>query len=123
VRDLPRDPAAPDAIGVAFGAASAALWSQREALELVLFKLVEERFVLESGSTRWLGHADGEVRSALSRVRGGEVIRAAEADALARAVGLPAGSSLLELADAAPEPWHHVLTEHRTALRALVRYI
>ncbi len=113
----------PEAIALGFGAVSAALWSQREALELVLFKLVQERFVLTSGSTRWLGRADAEVRAAIGRLQGGEVIRAAEADALALTVGIPAGASLAELADAAPEPWHLVLTEHRTVLREVVREI
>ena len=31
------------------------LWRQREALELLLFKLEEERLVLASGRQRWLG--------------------------------------------------------------------
>lgn len=104
----------------AFAAVSSILWSEREALELLLFKLVEEQLVVTSGATRWLSRADGEVRAALDRVRAGEVIRAAEVEALALALGLPLETSLGELAQAAPEPWSTVLADHRTALRQLI---
>ncbi len=104
----------------AFAAVSTILWSEREALELLLFKLVEEQLVVTSGSPRWLSRADAEVRAALDRMRAGEVVRAAEVEALAMSLGLPVETSLAELAAAAPEPWDLVLTEHRNALRELV---
>lgn len=104
----------------AFAAVSAMLWTERETLEHVLFKLVQEQLVLSSGATRWLNRADGEVRAALEGLRRGEVIRAAEVEALARALKLPLESTLAELAAVAPEPWNDVLTEHRVALRGLV---
>jgi hypothetical protein len=103
-----------------YASVAAVLWTEREALELVLFKLVEEQFVLTSGSTRWLNRADAELRVALDRLRGNEVLRAAEVEALGLGLGVPLETTLAELADLAPEPWSMVLAEHRTALRSLV---
>jgi hypothetical protein len=103
-----------------YAAVAAVLWTEREALELVLFKLVEEQLVLTAGSTRWLNRADAELRIALDRLRGNELARAAEVEALALGLGVPLETTLAELADTAPEPWGMVLAEHRTALRSLV---
>lgn len=113
----------PTGTAPAFGTASALLWSLREALERVLFKLVEEQLVLTSGSTRWLHHADEEVRVAISALQAGEVVRAMELDELARSLGMPDDASLADFAEAAPESWRLVLSDHRSALRALVREI
>jgi hypothetical protein len=104
----------------AFAAVAALLWDEREALEQLLFKLVEEQLILVSGSTRWLNRADAEVRTAVTSLRASEVLRAAEVDALARRLELPAETTLVELAEKAPEPWPLVLSEHRGALRGLV---
>jgi hypothetical protein len=103
-----------------YASVAALLWAEREALELVLFKLVEEQLVVSSGSTRWLNRADAELRVALNRLRDNEVARAAEVEALAAELRVPLSSSLADLAGAAPEPWGMVFAEHRTALRSLV---
>jgi hypothetical protein len=104
----------------AFAAVAALLWDEREALEQLLFKLVEEQLILVSGSTRWLNRADAEVRVSVTALRASEVMRAAEVDGLARRLDLPVETTLGELADRAPEPWPLVLIEHRDALRELV---
>jgi len=95
---------------------STALWRERELLEMLLFKLEEEELVLASGRTRWLGRATREVESVLDQIRGVELGRAIEADDAAREVGIPEGSSLLELAKAAPSPWNDLLRGHHVAL-------
>ena len=95
---------------------SAALWRERELLEMLLFKLEEEELVLASGRTRWLGRATREVESVLDQIRGVELGRAVEADDAAREVGIPEGASLLELAMAAPSPWNDLLRGHHVAL-------
>lgn len=102
-----------------FGAVSAVLWDERDTLELLQFKLTEENLLLTSGSTRWLHRADAEVRAVLERLRVGEVARAAEAQAMARLLGIAAETTLAALADAAPEPWSTLLGEHRSALQGL----
>jgi FlgN protein len=101
-------------------AVSALLWTERETLEFLLFKLVEEQLVLASGSARWMHRADVEVQAAVDRMRTSEVARAAEMEAVAGTLRLPLQATLAELASAAPEPWPLLLTDHRTALRALI---
>jgi FlgN protein len=102
-----------------YTAVSNSLWMQREALQILLYRLTCEQLVLTSGSTRWLPRADDEVRAAVDLLRGGEVLRAAEVDQLTRLLDLDPDASLGELAEAAPEPWGTMFADHRTALRAL----
>jgi hypothetical protein len=95
------------------------LWEEREVLERVLFKLVEQQLIVEAGQTRWLAAANNEVEAAAMALRGSEVLRSAEVDALAEVLGLAPGATLAELAAAAPEPWADMLREHRDALIVL----
>src|SRR5256885_5697397 len=99
-----------------YAAVSDALWAQRETLQTLLYRLVCEKLGLASGSHRWLARADNEVRAALSQLRGGELIRAAEVEELTRILGLDPDVSLAELAAASPEPWASLLADHRGAL-------
>lgn len=99
------------------------LWSERHLLELLLFKLEEEQLVLTSGRTRWLGHATREVETVLDQIRDAELGRAAEADAVARELGLDEGASLLELSQHAPAPWDELLRAHRDAFVTLTSEI
>jgi hypothetical protein len=95
------------------------LWRQREALELLLFKLEEEQLVLASGSDRWHRHAGREVELVLEQIRHTEVLRAMESDDTAAALGLPPGVSLSAMSAAAPEPWAGMLRAHRAAFLLL----
>jgi FlgN protein len=99
------------------------LWREREALDLLLFKLEEEQLVLATGRTRWLAHATREVEFVLDRIRQTELLRAVEVDAAAAELGLPPSPSLQALADAAPPPWGDVLRDHRRAFLALTAEI
>lgn len=102
---------------------SGVLWRERQLLELLLFKLEEEQLILTSGRTRWLGHATREVESVLDQIRTAEIGRAVEADAVARELGLPEGSGLRALADAAMPPWDELLGEHHQAFVSLTSEI
>jgi FlgN protein len=102
---------------------SSTLWREREALELLLFKLEEEQLVLASGRSRWLAHATREVEIVLDRIRQTEVLRAVQVEAAATALGLPPNPSLVQLADAAPGPWGDMLRDHRKAFLALTAEI
>ena len=106
-----------------FAAVAAVLWTEREALEQVLYYLQVEQLVLTAGATRWLNHADADLRVALERLRTTEVLRAAEASELASSARLPFQLTLAQLAAVAPDPWGMVLSEHRAALRSLVAEI
>jgi hypothetical protein len=98
---------------------SAILWRERHLLELLLFKLDEEQLVLAAGRTRWLPRATREVEMVLEEIRQTELERAVEVSRLALDLGLPAGASLRQLAEAAPEPWQEILVEHRQAFLAV----
>lgn len=104
----------------AFPDLAALLWTVRESLELVLFKLVEVRLILTTGAARWLARADSELRAALEDLHAVEVLRAVEVAELVRSLGGSAGATLADLARAAPEPWPAMLAEHRGALAALL---
>ena len=103
-----------------FSALSSALWLQREALQVMLYRLICKQLLLKAGAGRWQVAADDDVRAAFERLQDGEVLRAAEADELAHTLGLDADASLSELVERAPEPWHTVLADHRDAIRLLV---
>jgi hypothetical protein len=92
---------------------SSILWRERDMLELLVFKLEEERLVLSSGRTRWLAHATREVELVLEQIRLTEVLRAAEVAVVGAALGLGTNASLGELADAADEPWCDLFRQHR----------
>jgi FlgN protein len=119
-RDRSRWAQAPTRVAEAFAAFTSMLWRERECVEVLLFKLVEQQLILSSGHTRWLHFADDEVRAAAEALREAELIRAAELDLLAQQLGLSADTTLNELADVAPEPWDSVLRDHGEALRSLV---
>jgi hypothetical protein len=88
-------------------------------LELLLFKLDEEQLVLAAGRTRWLARATREVEMVLEEIRQTELERAVEVSRVAGDLGLPAGASLRQLADAAQPPWRDMLIEHRQAFLSL----
>jgi hypothetical protein len=98
---------------------SAILWRERHLLELLLFKLDEEQLVLAAGRTRWLPRATREVEMVLEEIRQTELERAVEVSRVAVDLKLPAGASLRQLADVAPDPWHDMLLEHRHAFLTL----
>jgi hypothetical protein len=102
-----------------FAEVSTVLWTERELLELLLFKLEEEQLVLASARTRWLAHATREVEMVIEQIRGAELSRAVAVDELAAELGLPSGPSLTALAEAAPSPWDEMLRDHRQAFLAL----
>lgn len=61
----------------------------------------------------------GDLRAAIEDLRLGEILRSAETEELARALGLPADASLAGLAAVAAEPWQTILLDHLVALRRL----
>jgi hypothetical protein len=112
--DPPRDD-----VAETFGDLAALLWREREILEDLLFRLVEQQLILSAGGARWLPKADHEVRAVAETLQEHEIVRAAEVNELVRHYALPGDTSLRELAAFAPEPWPLVLLEHREALRLL----
>ena len=96
------------------------LQRERLLLELLVFKIKELRHLLVEGDARFLGWASEEVERAVEAVRLVELERAVLVQDMSGAS--PDGDEsqvLRRLAEAAPEPWGVVLTEHRLALQAL----
>ena len=99
------------------------LWRERQLLELLLFKLEEEQLLLAAGRSRWLAHATREVETVLAEIKRVELTRAADVEALAVSLGLPANASLRDLSENAPAPWNSVFDEHREAFLAATQEI
>lgn len=98
---------------------SSVLWRERNLLELLLFKLDEERLLLGAGLDGWLPRATHEVELVRAELHRIEEPRTRAVDGLAAELGLPPGTALAEVAAAAPPPWDGLLEEHRAAFRAL----
>lgn len=104
-------------------ALSTVLWRERQLLELLLFKLVEEQMVLAAGADRWLPRATREVELVVEQVRVAELGREVEVGALTGALGLGEGVTLRELIALVDDPWPEILTKHREAFLELTREI
>lgn len=106
-----------------FAAVSDVLWRERELLDMLIFKLDQERLLLADGNVRWLARATHEIDLVLEQIRLTELTRAIEVDALAAELGLPPAPTLAALADAAPSPWGELFAAHRIAFAALSEQI
>lgn len=106
-----------------FAEVSTMLWRERDALQFLLYKLVTEQLIVTSGQARWLAQANEEIEFALEQLRGTEVLRAAETDALADQLGIPSPATLAQLESVADEPWSTLYAEHRRALLDLMAEI
>lgn len=107
--------------GAAFASLTAVLWNEREAVDEVLFKVVQERLLLQAPALRWLSRADTELDGAIRVMRARAHERTEAVAQLAAVFGLGPRCTLAQLIAVAPEPWPAVLADHRTALRVLVR--
>ena len=99
------------------------LWRERRLLDLLVFKLEEERFVLESGRMRWLTHATREVEKVLEEINRVELERAMAVAGTSRELRTSDAPSLREMAAIAAPPWDGIFAAHRSALLLLVREI
>jgi hypothetical protein len=108
-----------------FEALAELLWTEREALDELLCKVVvgelTARAAAQTAAQDAVDDVQREIASVLERLRLAEVLRAAEVEELARASRLPVDATLARLAEAAPEPWTTVLSDHEVALRTMLR--
>ena len=102
---------------------SSLLWREHELLDLLLFKAEEKQYIIVSNKTRWLPRVAKEIEVILDHLRGLEVERAAETEAIAVEFGLTTGPSLRELADRVGEPWGELLIRHHQNLLTIVTEI
>jgi len=99
------------------------LWRERRLLELLAFKLEEEHLVLDSGRTRWLGHASSEVDGIIDEIKHVRLERAIRVADASDELGLSDTPTLRELARCVAPPWDGIFTEHGRALHTLGREI
>lgn len=95
------------------------LTRERLLAELVVFKLLELRALLQAGEGRFLGWAAEEVERATRSLRETEMQRAVLVSGLAEERGLDGDVSLRALLEDVGEPWHSALEEQADLLRSL----
>ena len=92
------------------------LWRERRLLEVLEFKLEEERLLAEAGHQRWLPRAIREVALVRGELRRAELDRAIAVAAAAADLGIEQPPTLRDLASAGPEPRSGISERHRDAL-------
>ncbi len=103
---------------------STTLWRERELLDLLLFKLEEERLLLTSGNEKWLPFATREVEQVLERIRENGLERAMLIDALSAEWGAGEEPTLRAIIAHAPtEVWRDNFQGHLRALTELAASI
>jgi hypothetical protein len=102
---------------------STVLWREREVLELLLFKLVEEQMVVTCRQHRWLARAMREVELVVGQVQTAGLGRAVEVSAVTHELGLGEGATLRTIIASVEDPWPDILTKHREAFLGLTREI
>ena len=100
---------------------SDALWQVRHLLDVLRFRLEEERGLALAGGSSWVASAHRAVEQAVERFRVTELVRAMATEAVARDLAVASSPTLEQLAAAAPPPWGDILTAHREALVKSVR--
>ena len=108
---------------MSFSDLSDMLWHERELLDTLLYRLECERLILTVGMTDRLGRATAEVEAAMAQIASTEIGRAADSQSVALELGLAPDAPLGAVADAAPEPWKQILTDHREAFIQLTSAI
>jgi hypothetical protein len=109
-----------------FAEVSDVLWRERELLDVLLFKLDQERLLLSEGgphAVRWLARASHEIDLVLEELRLTDLTRAIELDALAAELGLGPAPTLASVVAAAPAPWDDLFAAHRAAFETLVAQV
>lgn len=92
------------------------LWQERRLLERLNYRLVAQHATIASGDARWLHVSDVEVTTALRELHQHEALRAAETEHVLGQLGLRSGTTLRQLAAAAPTPWSLMFTDHWDAM-------
>lgn len=95
------------------------LFRERQARDLLVFKLEAEHRVVASGRRRWLAHASREVEMVRAAVKRIELERTVLVSAAGRDFGRDDVRSLHDLVDVVPAPWRTIFSDHRVALSEL----
>jgi hypothetical protein len=102
---------------------STLLWRERELLELLQFKLEEERLLLTAGKSRWLPFATREVEQVLDRLRASGLERTIAAGDVADEWNAPEHTLGSLIAAAPTSAWRETFEAHQRALTDLTSQI
>jgi FlgN protein len=95
------------------------LWTMRELLEQLVYKLEVQGLLLAASRARWVPYVTAEIEAILEAIAEVENSRAAATVRVARQTGQSQHSSLAELIDHVPAPWAGLLAQHRLHLLSL----
>lgn len=95
------------------------LWTMRELLEQLVYKLEVQGLLLAAGRARWMPYVSAEIEAIIEATSEVEAARAAASNRLARQLAKPATSSLAELIEHVTPPWSALLAQHRLHLLSL----
>jgi hypothetical protein len=95
------------------------LWTMRELLEQLVYKLEVQGLLLAAGRARWVPYVTAEIEAIIEAISEVEVTRAAASARLARQHGRSPQSTLSELLELADAPWAALLGQHRLHLLSL----
>ena len=102
---------------------STLLWRERELLELLQFKLEEERLLLTAGKSRWLPFATREVEQVLDRLRTSGLERTIAAGEVADEWSAREHTLGALIASAPTSAWRETFEAHQRALTDLTAQI
>lgn len=95
------------------------LWTMRELLEQLVYKLEVQRLMLAAGRSRWLPFVESEIEAVVAAVTEVELARAHAASRVAVELGMPATTRLDDLVDRLDEGWNEIMRAHRLHLLSL----
>ena len=95
------------------------LWTLRELLEQLVFKLEVQTLLLSAGRARWIPFASAEIEAIIEAVAEVEIAREAATRRVTAQRGLPPTASLSDLAAHLGAPWGPVFNQHRLHLLSL----
>jgi hypothetical protein len=95
------------------------LWTMRELLEQLVFKLEVQGLLLASSRARWMPFISSEIEAIIDAIAEVDRTRAEASARVTAARGLPPGTTLAQLIDHIGSPWANLLGQHRLHLLSL----
>lgn len=95
------------------------LWTMRELLEQLVYKLEVQRLMLAAGRSRWLPFVESEIEAVVAAITEVELAREHAAGRVAIDLGLPSTTRLDDLVDRLDDGWNEIMRAHRLHLLSL----
>jgi hypothetical protein len=103
---------------------SRVLWTQRQLVETLLYRVEVQQSLLTAGKNRWVTAAAHDIDVAIDQLRTAELERAIQVARISAHLGLPtAEPRLTELIEHIDAPWDTILTDHQRAFLSMTTEI